>query len=101
MENQIEPKTPKYTFDECISKSTNTIHQIYSQFKDDEWMTAKIYSYVNNQLPNIVENIKSTHEQRVSRIEELTQEQDTFIHSFLSDNQYFFNSATDRFFYYD
>lgn len=101
MENQIEPKPLKYTFDECISKSTNTIHQIYSQFKDDEWMTAKIYSYVNNQLPNIVENIKSTHEQRVSRIEELTQEQDTFIHSFLSDNQYFFNSATDRFFYYD
>lgn len=101
MEEQVDPNAKKYSIDECISKSTVTIKSIYKQFQDDEWMTAKIYSYINNQLPNVIANIKNTHEQRVTRIEELTTEQDNFIHSFLSDNQYFFNSATDRFFYYD
>ena len=101
MEEQIEPKLVKRSFDECISKSTDTINSLYTRYRDDEWMTAKIYSYINNQLTNVIDNIKNTHEQRVSRIEELTNEQDNFIHSFLSDNQYFFNSATDRFFYYD
>jgi len=101
MEEQIEPKAIKHSFDECISKSTDTINNLYTRYKDDEWMTAKIYSYINNQLTNVIDNIKNTHEQRLSRIEELTNEQDNFIHSFLSDNQYFFNSATDRFFYYD
>ena len=101
MEEQIEPKLAKHSFDECISKSTDTINSLYTRYQDDEWMTAKIYSYINNQLTNVIDNIKTTHEQRISRIEELTNEQDNFIHSFLSDNQYFFNSATDRFFYYD
>lgn len=101
MEELVEPNIKRYSFNECISKSTDTIHSIYTKFQDDEWMTAKIYSYINNQLPNVIANIKNTHEQRITRIEELTTEQDNFIHTFLSDNQYFFNSATDKFFYYD
>ena len=82
MEEQVDPTTKKYSIDECISKSTDTINSIYKQFQDDEWMTTKIYSYINNQLPNVIANIKNTHEQRVTRIEELTTEQDNFIHSF-------------------
>jgi len=101
MSDDIEEPPIKYTFDNCLRVSSETISTIYDKYKNDEWMIAKIYSYINNQLPNIIDNIKSTHEQRLTRMEELTNEQDTFIHSFLNDNQYFFNSATDRFFYYD
>ena len=69
MEEQVDPNAKKYSIDECIIKSTDTIKSIYKKFQDDEWMTTKIYSYINNQLPNVIENIKNTHEQRVTRIE--------------------------------
>lgn len=101
MNDDIEEPPIKYTFENSIRVSSETIENIYDKYKDDEWMIAKIHSYINNQLLNVIDNIKSTHEQRITRIEELTTEQDTFVHSFLNDNQYFFNSATDRFFYYD
>lgn len=91
----------KYSIDEYIHKSSQTVTNIYEKYKNDDWMISKINSYINTQLPNVIDNIKTNHEQRIARIEELTNEQDTFIHSFLNDNQYFFNSATDRFFYYD
>mgnify|MGYP001047202700 CR=1 FL=1 len=48
-----------------------------------------VLNIINNQLPNVISNIKNTHEQRVTRIEELTTEQDKFIHSGLSDSQCF------------
>lgn len=101
MNDELEEKCIKYTVENCIQKSSETINYIYDKYKNDDWMLSKIYSYINNQLPNVIENIKTTHEQRIARMEELTSEQDIFIHSFLNDNQYFFNSATDRFFYYD
>jgi|TARA_B110000285_G_scaffold235423_1_gene317052 hypothetical protein len=101
MEEKSEEKIIKYSIDECICKSSNTITNIYEKYKEDDWMLSKINSYINNQLPNVIDNIKTTHEQRIARIEELTNEQDNFVQSFLNDNQYFFNSATDRFFYYD
>ena len=91
----------KYSIDEYIHKSSQTITSIYEKYKNDDWMISKINSYINTQLPTVIDNIKTNHEQRIARIEELTNEQDNFIHSFLNDNQYFFNSATDRFFYYD
>lgn len=101
MDEKIEEKSLKYSIDELIHKSSQTVNTIYEKYKQDDWMISKINSYINSQLPNVIDNIKANHEQRVARIEELTTEQDNFIQSFLNDNQYFFNSATDRFFYYD
>ncbi len=86
---------------DCIKESIENITSIYEKYANDEYMISKIHTYVSNQLPNIIDNIKYTHDQRVLRIEELTTEQDAFIHSFLNDNQYFFIAATDRFFYYN
>jgi hypothetical protein len=64
-------------------------------------MLAKTHSYLITQLPTILENIRQNHEQRQQRIESMTQDQDAFIESFLSNNQYFYLSQTELFFYYD
>ena len=80
MTDDIEEKCIKYTVESCIQKSSETINSIYDKYKNDDWMLSKIYSYINNQLPNVIENIKTTHVQRIARMEELTSEQDTFVH---------------------
>lgn len=77
------------------------IYSIYDHYANDPYMLAKTHSYICNQLPNILENIKRVHLERVNRMEEMTNEQDAFIQSFLNYNQYFYVSSTDKFFYYD
>jgi len=78
-----------------------TINALYTKYADDPYMSEKTHNYICNQLPNILENIKRVHLERVTRIEELSIEQDAFIHSFLNYNQYFYISSTEKFFYYD
>ena len=82
-------------------KSHITINELYQKYESDPYMIAKITSYICTQLPNICENIKLTHYQRALRMEELNTEQDAFIQSFLTNNQYFYASATDKYFFYD
>lgn len=83
------------------NKSHATITELYQKYEMDPAMISKITSYICTQLPNICENIKHTHYQRALRMEELNTEQDSFIQSFLTNNQYFYVSATDKYFYYD
>jgi len=83
------------------NKSHITINELYQKYESDPYMISKITSYICTQLPNICENIKLTHYQRALRMEELNTEQDSFIQSFLTNNQYFYASATDKYFFYD
>jgi hypothetical protein len=83
------------------NKSHITINELYQKYESDPYMISKITSYICTQLPNICENIKLTHYQRALRMEELNTEQDAFIQSFLTNNQYFYASATDKYFFYD
>ena len=83
------------------NRSYAAINALYQKYETDPYMISKITSYVCTQLPNIFENIKLNHYQRALRMEELTTEQDTFIQSFLTNNQYFYVSATDKYFFYD
>jgi hypothetical protein len=83
------------------NKSHTTINELYQKYESDPYMISKITSYICTQLPNICENIKLTHYQRALRMEELNTEQDAFIQSFLTNNQYFYASATDKYFFYD
>lgn len=82
----------------------NDIHAVVSElimkYDTDDYMKNKLYSYVCNQLPNVLENMKESHEQRVIRMEELTAEQDVFIQKFMSENQYYYVSSTDKYFIY-
>lgn len=79
----------------------STINALYAKYEKNPFMLAKTHNYIVNQLPSILENINTVHIERQNRIEELTQTQYQFIESFLSPNQYFYNSTTENFFLYD
>jgi len=84
-----------------ISKANEIIDSLYLKYKNNSYMSAKTHHYICNQLPLILDNIQRVHDQRVSRIEELTNDQDNFIQSFLNNNQYFYVNSTEKFFVYD
>jgi len=77
------------------------IDSIYKKYETNPYMLSKTHNYICNLLPNILNNIEKTHIERVNRMEELSNEQDEFIQSFLSNNQYFYISTTEKFFCYD
>ena len=77
------------------------VKQLIDQYATDEYMYQKINNYICNQLGGIFDNMSESHKFRVTRMAELTCEQDAFIQSFLNNNQYFYCSSTDNFFFYD
>ena len=77
------------------------VNEIFDKYESNSYMYQKINTYFSNQLANMFENMNESHNQRVIRYNELTNEQDTFIQSFLNNNQYFYSASTDNFFYYD
>ena len=77
------------------------VKQLLDKYAGDEYMYQKVNTYICNQLIGIFENMNESHNNRVTRITELTCEQDAFIQTFLNNNQYFYTAATDNFFYYD
>lgn len=81
--------------------SHNIISHLFEKYKDDPYMYSRTYNYICFQLPNILDNMNKNHIQRTQRIEELTNEQECFIQSFLISNQYFYVSSTEKFFYYN
>ena len=89
------------SIEEKMLESQQIINHLYDVYANDPYMLAKTHTYICNQLPTILENIKRVHTERLNRIEEMTNDQDSFIQSFLNYNQYFYVSSTDKFFYYD
>jgi hypothetical protein len=88
-------------YNKFLNEAKESISIIYQKYASDPYMTEKAHNYITNQLPIILENIRETHEQNQTRIEELTNDQDAFIQSFLNNNQYFYISSTEKFFCYD
>jgi hypothetical protein len=77
------------------------IDEIYEKYANNEYILTKIDNYICQQLPSIIENMERLHIERTNRIRELSTEQDNFIQYFLNNNQYFYVSSTELFFYYD
>ena len=44
---------------------------LYEKYKDDDYMSQKLSSYVSNQLPNIMINLKNQQLQRINCMEEI------------------------------
>ena len=84
-----------------IQESCGVVNGLFDKYSNDSYMIRKTHHYINKLLPNILENIRLTHEQNVSRIESLTIEQENFIESFLNTNRYFYVPTTKMFFFYD
>jgi hypothetical protein len=87
--------------DKDKDNATQAIHALIDKYHENKYMYPKVNNYICNQLSNIFENMNESHNQRVTRINELTSEHDNFIQSFLHNNQYFYSTSTDNFFYYD
>jgi len=86
---------------EKIVESHRTVDELFAKYANNPYMLSKIYNCICNQIPHQLDILDKTHETRVSRIEELTMEQQTFISDFLYRNQYFYVPATELFFHYD
>jgi len=77
-----------------------TISVLYDSNIQDAYLTNKIENHIL-QLPTILESLKINREKNQQKTQEKITDQDKFIQSFLNKYSYFYNSTTDRFFYYD
>ena len=68
---------------------TDIVNQLLDKYNENDYMYARVNNYICNQLPKIFDNMNEQHDQRVTRITELTHEKDNFIQSFFNNNQYF------------
>lgn len=84
-----------------MALAVQTIQELYSKYQSDPYMLSKTHNYICFQLPTILENMKKTYEERQQRNDELSNEQDSFIKTFLSENHYFYAPSTERYFFYD
>ena len=84
-----------------VNEAYQIVKELYDKYSNNNYMSERTHQYICNQLPTILENIRQIHEKNVLRIEEMTIEQDNFISNFLSNNQYFYISSTEKFFFYD
>lgn len=87
--------------EEKKTESIDAITTLFQKYAADPYIVDKTHRYITTQLPTILENAKQTHIERCSRISEMTNDQEIFIQSFLTENQYFYVSSTERFFCYD
>lgn len=82
-------------------KCFEMLKELIDKYKDNEYMTQRIYNHIVNYLPNTLENELKNHEKRVNRNNYLTNEQQIFIQVFLSKNKYFYLPTNNFFYEYD
>jgi hypothetical protein len=77
-----------------------TISTLFEIYKDNPYILQRLQTYLTN-LPTILETDNKRYEDRISRINELTLEQDNFYKVFLSKHQYFYMPYNNIFYEYD
>ena len=73
------------------------LHQLY---ENDAYMSSKLQQYIY-ELPTLLKQLKTTYDEKVSRTNEISIEQQQFVSNFLNNNYYFYNNLTEKFFHYD
>jgi len=76
------------------------ILDLFEKYKDNPYILQRLQMHLTN-LPAILEGENKRYEERVSRINELTLEQDNFYKVFLSKHQYFYMPYNNLFYEYD
>lgn len=84
-----------------INETKDIIETIYLKYKDDTYMLFKAHSFICNQLPNVLENMRQSYEERTTRLEEVNKVQKVFIDTFLTNNPFFYLPSTEKYFFYD
>ena len=65
------------------------IQELQNKYKNNPYMIQRLETHLSN-LPNTLEQENKKYEERVTRFNELTLEQDNFYKVFLSKHQYFY-----------
>ena len=76
------------------------IIDLFEKYKHNPYILQRLQLYLTN-LPTILETDNKRYEDRISRINELTLEQDNFFKVFLSKHQYFYMPYNNIFYEYD
>jgi hypothetical protein len=85
---------------EKINNIAQLINELNTKYKDNEYMIQRLETHLLN-LPNILEHENKRYDERVSRINELTIEQDNFHKVFLSKHQYYYMPYNNIYYEYD
>jgi hypothetical protein len=73
---------------------------LYNKYKDSPYMINRLQTYITN-LPTLLDSENKKYEERVSRMNELTIEQDNFFKVYLSKHQYFYMPYNNIYYEYD
>ena len=68
----------------------DAIKNLTNKYKDDDYMTQRIYNHMVTYLPNTLKTEYKNHEKRLNRNNYLSEEQQIFIQVFLSKNKYYY-----------
>jgi len=83
-----------------ITQLASTINDMFIKYKDSPYMTSRLETHLLN-LPNMLDQENKRYDERVSRFNELTFEQDNFHKVFLSKHQYFYMPYNNIYYEYD
>lgn len=76
------------------------ISDLNEKYKDNEYMLQRIQHHIIS-LPNLLDNEKKRHDERVARFNELLMAQDNFHQIFLSKHQYYYMPHNNTYYKYD
>lgn len=83
-----------------VNTIAQTINDLNLKYKDNTYMLQRLETHLFN-LPNTLEQENKKYDERVSRFNELTTEQDNFYKVFLSKHQYFYMPYNSIYYEYD
>ena len=86
--------------EEKLNTISQMINQLKIKYKDNSYMLNRLETHLLN-LPNTLEQENKRYDERVSRFNELTLEQDNFHKVFLSKHQYFYMPYNNIYYEYD
>lgn len=83
-----------------MQRITVLLNDLFTKYKDNEYMLNRLDTHLLN-LPNMLEHENKRYDERVSRFNELSLEQDNFHKVFLSKYQYFYMPYNNLYYEYD
>jgi hypothetical protein len=81
-------------------ENTDNISTLFQKYKNNPYILHRLQTHLTN-LPAMLETENKRYEERVSRINELTLEQDNFYKVFLSKHQYYYMPYNNIIYEYD
>jgi hypothetical protein len=88
------------TNDTLKLKCLKTINDLFEKYQENNYMLQRIHNHIVNYLPNTLSNECKLNEERITRNNYLSNEQQIFIQVFLSKNQFFYLSNNNFFYEY-